>query len=112
MQGQMTYRLAFDAPAVADNGAGGRRRGWTEGLHECWAAVRFLRGGETVIAARLAGVQPVVVTIRACDAARAIRHDWRIRDLRSGTVYSISAPPVASDSRGFLDIVAQSGVAP
>ena len=110
--GQLTYRMAFDAPIETDNGQGGMVLGWDEALHECAAHVRYLRGGETVIAARLAGRQPVVVTIRNCAAARAIRHDWRMRDLRGDAIYALTTDPVPSDDRAWLEITAVIGVTP
>ena len=104
-------RLAFDAPTTASNGQGGTINGWAV-QHECWAGITYLRGGETVIASRLVGVQPVVIRVRNCAAAREIGNDWRARDMRTGTVYAMKGNPVPTDDRAFLDIMATSGVTP
>lgn len=106
----MTDRVAFDAPVEVPNGGGGVQTGWREEM-QAFARIRYLRGGETVIAARLASRQPVVVTIRASQAALMIRPTWRMRDARAGTVYNIRTI-VPSDDRQYLELTAESGVVP
>lgn len=107
--GDLTFKIALDAPTQMPNGQGGMLQGWSE-QYVCWANIRFLRGSETVIAARLAGRQPVVITVRNCAAARAVTVDWRIRDLRSGLEYNVRTAPVPSQDRAWLEITAESGV--
>lgn len=105
----MNFKLAFDAPFPTSNGMGGVIDGWIE-RHVCWAALTFLRGGEAVMGARLAGRQPVVVTVRDCAAARLIETDWRMRDIRSGVAYNIRTI-IPSDDRATLQLTCESGVA-
>ena len=105
----MFSAVAFDRPTAAADGSGGTEIGWTE-MHACRAAFLWLRGGETVQAARLTGRQPVVVTIWNCAAAREITPDWRMRDARSGTVYNVRTI-VPSDDRATLELTCESGVA-
>lgn len=107
--GDLTFKVALDAPTQTPNGQGGMLQGWAEQF-TCAAHIRFLRGSETVIAARLAGRQPVVMTVRNCAAARAVTVDWRIRDLRSGLEYNVRTAPVPSQDRAWLEITAESGV--
>lgn len=107
----LSERFGFDAPTATPNGQGGTVMGWAM-RHECWSGVTYLRGTEPVIAARLVGVQPVVIRVRNCAAARAIGGDWRARDLRTGVVYAVKGNPVPSGDRAYLDIMATSGVAP
>ncbi len=108
--GKLDYRAAFDAPTSTDNGGGGTVLGWQQRLH-CWAGFRFLRRGETVQAARLQGRQPVVVTIRASDASAAIDTDWRMRDIRTGTIYAIRTK-VPSEDRAFYELTCEAGPVP
>lgn len=103
-------RIAFDAPVATDDGQGGKETGWEE-RHTCRAHFRYLRGGETVQAARLEGRQPVVVTIRSNAAASAITPTWRMRDIADGRVFAISAPPVPSDDHLYLEITCVAGEA-
>lgn len=105
----MPDRVAFDAPTVGSNGYGGTVQGWTERL-SCWAGIQYLRGGETVQAARLAGRQPAVVRIRASALAAQITPEWRMRDLRRDVTYNIRAV-VPTDDRAFYELTVESGVA-
>lgn len=105
--GELNYLASFDAPTSVPNGQGGTITGWSE---QCtvWAGVQFLRGGETVQAARLAGRQPVVVRVRAYSVTSQITPAWRMRI--GGAIYNIRAI-VPSDDRAFYEITAESGVA-
>lgn len=106
------YRVAFDAPKADPDGYGGVEVGWdTDNAVEAFAAFRFLRGGETVQAARLAGKQPIVVTIPNFAAALAITSDWRMRDVNSGKEYQVRTDPVMTDDRHDLEITVGGGVA-
>lgn len=109
--GKLDDRVAFDAPTGSVTATGGQVTGWTEQIAAVWANIRYLRGGETVIAARLTGRQPAVVTLRSSAAARAITTDWRMRDLRSGVVYAVRSI-VRSDDRAYLELTCESGVFP
>ncbi|MBX8785275.1 head-tail adaptor protein [Ochrobactrum sp. GRS2] len=120
--GQMDYSVAFDAPAKIPDGHGGTETGWTadnQAVKE-YAAFRYLRGGETVLASRLQGKQPVVVTVYSNSATRQITTAWRMRDVRAGSydakgkwrgdVYNIRSI-VPTNDRQFLEITAERGVA-
>ncbi len=112
MAGDLYHRVAFDAPLNTPDGHGGTEVGWnTANAVEARANFRFLRGGETVQAARLQGRQPVVVTIRNSAAARAIGSGWRMRDLNGSAVYNVRTGPVPSDDRQWLEITVETGVA-
>lgn len=105
--------VAFDAPTQTPDGSGGTDAGWTAvgtGSYACAAHFRYLRGGETVQAARLVGRQPVVVAIWNCAEGLAITPAWRMRDLRTGVVYNVRSI-VPSDDRAMLELLCESGVA-
>lgn len=74
------------------------------------AHIRYLRGGETVQAARLTGKQPVVVTVRRNSQTIALTTDAKMTDARTGTEYQIRGI-VPTDDRQFMEITAESGVA-
>lgn len=105
--GDLNYLASFDAPVTGSNGQGGTITGWAE---QCtvWAGIQFLRGGETVQAARLAGRQPVVVRVRAYSVTAQIKPSWRMRV--GGVPYNIRAI-IPTDDRAFYEITAESGVA-
>lgn len=108
----LTYRVAFDPPLDSPDGHGGTETGWDEtSALLARAHFRWLRGGETVQAARLQGRQPVVVTIRNHEAARTITSGWRMRDLTTGEAFNVRTAPVMTDDRMWLEITAERGVA-
>jgi head-tail adaptor len=106
--GALYERVAFDAPVAQTNGYGGVLQGWQEAF-ETRAKYQFLRGGETVQAARLQGRQPVVVTIRNNSTAAMITPAWRMRDTRTGDVYNVRSI-VRSDDRQWLELTAERGI--
>ena len=108
--GKLLKRVIWQAPTAVPNGMGGTFQGWEDRTFACHAAMMYLRGGETVQAARLEGRQPVVVTIRACSDAAAIRENWRMVDEDTGILYNVRLPPVLTDDRAFYEITAESGV--
>lgn len=86
------------------------------------AGFTYLRGTETVVAARLQGRQPIVVRVRSDSSTRQITPDWRMRDARNGAWTDTSetewsGPSYAiksiapSEDRQWLDIMVESGVA-
>ncbi|MDX0572176.1 head-tail adaptor protein [Sinorhizobium medicae] len=108
--GQLFEKVAFDERTISSDGHGNEEGDFAEQF-TCRAGYTYLRGGETVIASRLVGRQPVVVRVRASSNTRQIQPDWRMRDLRSGQSYAVRSVVVV-DGRQFLDVLVESGVAP
>lgn len=108
--GRLDRRVLFQRPVETDDGHGGVEVGWAP-ITQVWANYRYLRGGETVQAARLSGVQPVVITVRNSCKAREITTGARAIDARTGAVMNIRSGPVPTDDRQFLEFTAESGVA-
>ncbi|MEO8531019.1 MAG: head-tail adaptor protein [Deltaproteobacteria bacterium] len=108
--GEFDSVLGFDSPTPTDDAYGGTVAGWTPEIADIPAKLIYLRGGETVQAARLAGRQPVVAVVRRTERALAITTDWRMRDVRKAVDYNIRAI-VPTEDRRYLEITAESGVA-
>lgn len=107
--GQLSERFAFEEPTLTPDGYGGTVEGFAERVVTSARRV-FKRGGEGVLAARLEGRQPAILTIRMSGQARAITTAWRARDTRSGVVYNIrSVEP--SEDRAWLEMLVEGGVA-
>lgn len=119
MSVRLHERIAFDSPSPQSDGQGGMISGWTEEF-EADAGFTWLRGGETVMAARLAGRQPLVMRVRKSSNTDQVTTGWRIRNTRNGAfdssgswtgpVYNIRSI-VPTDDRRWYDITAESGVA-
>lgn len=121
--GRLYERVAFDSRAGVDDGAGNHEGDFVERFVRR-AGFTFLRGTESVIAARLEGRQPIVVRVRACSQTRQIDAGWRMRDLRngewvgsdpdvywSGLAYAVRSV-IPSEDRQWIDVTVESGVAP
>lgn len=110
--GDFSHRLQFqERAAPVDDGYGNTvAGGWTEQFTVS-AAIKFLLGTETVLAARLEGRSPAVVTIRNSIGARRITHEWRAKDVRTGTIYQVREAPRQTDDRAFLEMIVEAGVA-
>jgi SPP1 family predicted phage head-tail adaptor len=107
--GQLREHLSFQArAAIADDGYGNREGNWVE-LCKRQARVMPLTGSETVIAARLTGVQPVVITVRYDRATREITTGHRAIDLRSGAAYNIRSTKNTDERKRYIEITAESG---
>jgi head-tail adaptor len=107
--GNLRLRLEFQERASVSDGHGNEQGDW-QARYECAAERIMLRGGEQVMASRLEGRQPAVMTIRANSQARRITTDWRARDIRSEEIWAIrSISP--SQKRDFIELLVEKGVA-
>lgn len=110
--GHLRKRIAFDKRAETDDGYGNPVSGDWQEQFVLSARVRPLKGSEAVLAARLEGRQPVVITVRVSRHSERIDPSWRARDADAGTVYALTAPPANMDEgRAFFDILATTGEA-
>lgn len=106
--GNLFEKFAFEGPVEVADGYGGVIQGWTDPV-EVRAAIQYLRGGETVQAARLQGKQPAVLRVRNSTTLRLVDPSWRARDTRTGVVYNIRSV-VRSDDRRWLEFTVESGL--
>jgi len=106
-------RIAFERRVVASDGYGSRQ-GAFEQVFACDAQVRAKLGGEAVIASRLAGTQPVSITVRWSPRTAAVTPDWRARNVRTGTIYNIRTvvdPEQHTAQHGqWLEMTCEAGV--
>lgn len=107
--GERRERIAFDQRALTSDGYGNASGDWAEEFVR-WARVRPRLGGETVLAARLAGTQPVTITILWSPPAAQITPAWRARNVNTGVVYNIRSVVNPDEKKKELDILAEAGV--
>lgn len=119
--GQLYEKVAFDERETQSDGHGNFEAGFVQEFQRR-ASFTYLRGTESVIAARLEGRQPIVVRVRRDEDTLRIRSDWRMRNLRegqwqdsnellwSGTLYAVKSVALTEDRR-WIDIIVESGVA-
>lgn len=107
--GDLRERFAFDKRILSSDGAGNQQGVWEE---QFILSVQrgFLRGGESVQAARLEGRAPALLTIWSSGLSRSITTDWRCRDTRSDDVFNIRAV-TPRQTNDFIDLLVEKGVA-
>lgn len=107
---KLKHKLAFDKRSDTDDGYGNVVNGWVEQF-VVWGGKKYLVGGESVMAARLAGRQPVAITVRWSTMTEQITNDWRCRDVYTEELFNIRSITPGERREGFLDMLAESGVA-
>ena len=110
--GDLRERIAFGRLGSANGEGGNFRGGAFAPQFEVAAHFKPLNGGEEVMAGRLAGRRSVIVTIRSSKAAREIRTDWNMQDLRTKEVFAIREIKDPDGKRAWLEVLCESGVAP
>jgi SPP1 family predicted phage head-tail adaptor len=107
--GKLRERVRFAKRTDSDDGYGNVN---AEFVTRFTAAARImpLRGGEDVMAARLAGKQPMLITVRRSVAALEVTTDWQATDARNGAIYNIRTVSPSED-KILIDMICESGVA-
>ena len=108
--GKLRDRVTFGSRDIVDDGYGNEVSGPFEDRFTVWAGITYLRGSESVLAARLEGRQPAVVRVRSSALARQITTDWQMRNERGGVIYAVRSV-IETEDRAFLDIAVEAGVA-
>jgi head-tail adaptor len=108
--GRLRHRIAFDQRVVTSDGGGGQQGAFEEEFIVHAQLIPRL-GGEEVMQARLAGRQPVTISVRRSAQTRAITPEWRARDADTGTIYNIRSILDPEDRRGWRDLLCDTGTA-
>lgn len=75
-----------------------------------WAGLRPRNGGEAVIAGRLQGVQPYVVTMRSSAQTRQISSGWRLIDANDASrVFNVRTAADPDGKRQWLELLVEEG---
>lgn len=72
----------------------------------CWAGFTMLKGSESVIAARMTGIQPAIIRVRINSETKRISTGWRAVD--GDVKYDIQSIADIEGKRRYFDIMAQS----
>ncbi len=112
MTGERRLRgsVHFQSREAVDDGAGNEVSGPWVTRFTVAASFKPMRGGEQVMAARLEGLQPYVVTVRESSATREATTDWRLVDARNAArIFAITAISDPDQMGAWLDILATEG---
>ena len=102
--GQLDRRVTFQSFVMIEDDMGGVVHGW-EDRFTLWAHIRYLRGSEAVMQARLVSKAPVIITIRSNAASRMITSEWRA--VIGGVVFDLKEDPRPSQDGGFSEMLAE-----
>jgi head-tail adaptor len=108
--GDLRDRVTFAQPASSTDEYGNVESGF-EDQFTVAASILYVRGGEQVMAARLEGRQPVVLTIRSSSQSEQIGPGWKATDARDDSrIFNIrSIQP--GDRKDFTELLCEMGVA-
>lgn len=108
---EMRDRFTIQRRVNNDDGYGNTAGAWADQF-TVWGGIEFRRGGEGVLAARLAARQPAILTVRSSAQARGILASDRAVNARTGEIFNVRETPRESrDNRGFLEVLVEAGVA-
>ena len=106
---RLDHHAIFSARREISDEYGGTRDEWVPQFTE-WAGVKYLRGGEGVMQARLASRNPVIVSVRNSERARQITSEWQV-ELRSRSgvtkIYAVKEYPRPSEQDAYLEMLAE-----
>lgn len=108
--GPLRDRLHMQSRGLVDDGFGNEVPGGEfETRFTVWGNLRPLHGSESVMASRLAGKQPYLITVRGSSDMRQVNAAWRIVDKNNtDRIFAITAPPTEPE-RGWIEILATEG---
>lgn len=111
--GARRHRIGFFKRKVTDDGYGNEVLVFDEEPDfVTYAAVSAKFGGEAIHAERLTGVQSYVIVVRQSRTSSEVTSDWKAKDMREGTEFSIRSGPVDPDDSGRdYEFLCQTGVA-
>lgn len=110
--GDLNRRMQLFRRALVDDGHGSMVPGGEfELVTTVWAHLHPLKGGESVIASRLEGRQPHILTLRQSGVTREMDESWQVADARlPERVFAIKAPPTDPDGkRAFFEVLVEEG---
>ncbi|AGT08346.1 phage head closure protein [Paracoccus aminophilus] len=107
--GKLDRRIAFQSPIEGKDADGKVVQAWFDEF-TLWAGVRYLKGGEAVMQARLAARAPVLIIIRRSSDAARITNAWRC--LFDNEVYHVKELPRMTEDRAYLEFLAEAVITP
>ena len=103
-------RVSFEKREEVDDGYGNTVGMWVAHF-ERDACILPSKGGETVIASRLQEVQPALIIVRFDAETTTITAEWRLIEVRSGTIYNIRTSADMERRGRFITMLCEAGVA-
>lgn len=112
--GDLKWRVRFDKQDFDANAAGGGALGAWKTQFTRWASIKPMQGSEPVIAERLTGRQPVLITVRRDSQTVGIDSSWRAVEVVADNPVRYYALKTAEDmtrDRRFITLLGVIGEA-
>jgi SPP1 family predicted phage head-tail adaptor len=104
--GDLRYRIKLEMQ-VAEPSLYGTVKRWVTQF-ETRAKMKWLIGNETIVAQRLTGVQPVVISVRHNSQTVQIQTSWRVTEMESKKVFNVRSVTY-DEKRAFIDLLCTHG---
>lgn len=111
--GDLRSKVRLEKRGIVDDGFGNPVAGDWEAQFTRSAYIGPLKGGESVIAARLEGRQPAVIVLRYSALTRTITNEWRAVEIRQdGTevIYAIADARDMENRRRHITLLCEAGI--
>lgn len=102
----LTKRAAFQRPMKSRDADGNPITSYPT-VFEAWVNLKPLRGGESVMAARMQSRAPAIVTFRSSSQTREVTSEWRV--VISGRIYAAKEDPRETQDRAYLEMLIEGG---
>lgn len=106
--GKMRQRIAFEQRGTAPDAYGNVDGEWVPQF-VVWAQVIPRKGGEHVLASRLAGVQVYTIFVRYSQDAASVDVSWRARNVHTGEIYNLRSTDNPDQKHKYVEFLATSG---
>jgi head-tail adaptor len=115
--GDLRERVTFQRRGELSDGFGNEQAGAWMDQFTVAARVQPRLGGEEVIAARLAGTQPLIITVRSSSDTKQVTSAWRAYDARAGLtadgeplrLFNIRSFANVDERGAYIDFLVQEG---
>lgn len=104
--GNLTQLATFQSPVQSADDDGQLHQGWRDEF-TIWVNVKYLRGGEAVMQARMQSHTPAILTVRASPQSRRITSEWRAAI--DGRVFEVKEDPRPTQDRAWLELLVEAG---
>lgn len=109
--GKRREKLHFQSRGVVEDDYGNEVSGPFATVFTEYAELMPLKGGESVLASRLSGVQPFIIRIPGSTAARDVTTAWRAVDARNPSrIFNITSVANFDQKNAGIDMMATQGV--
>jgi SPP1 family predicted phage head-tail adaptor len=102
---QLRHLMTFQRPVTQDDVYGGTQQSWADEF-QTWGHILYLRGGESVMQARLESRQPVVITVHQNDDTMRVDSSWRV--VYGSQIFNLKEHPRPNqERRPYLEVLAE-----